>query len=79
MKKPSASWFSSVFALSPLYSKSCAPIRIHTMPGSPGPHALAVSSSTIFSSEIGQTLPTVPGYFSQSSGVAVVPPPSVAP
>ena len=27
----------------------------------------------------GLDLPTVPGYFSQSSGVAVVPPPSVAP
>jgi hypothetical protein len=29
-------------------------------------------------SEIGQALPTVPGFFSQSSGEAIVPPPSDA-
>ena len=79
MKNPSASWFSSVLERSPLYSKSWPPIRIQTIPGSPGAHSWPDSSSTILSSEIGQTLPTVPGYFSQSSGVAVVPPPSVAP
>ena len=50
VKNPSASCDSSVFALSPLYSKSPAPIFIHTVPGSPAGTALP-SSSVIFSSD----------------------------
>jgi hypothetical protein len=36
------------------------------------------SSSVTFNSALGHTRPTVPGYFSHSSGGAIVPPPSVA-
>ena len=40
--------------------------------------AMAPSSVTMRSCEIGQALPTVPGCASQSLGVARVPPPSDA-
>ncbi|CAM5742626.1 hypothetical protein SALBM311S_07397 [Streptomyces alboniger] len=47
------------------------------MPSSPGGSRLP-SSSKIASSLIGQALPTVPGFYSESSAVAKAPPPSLA-
>ncbi len=70
--------FSAVFSGSSLYSKSWpVPMRMYTVPTSPGASSLP-SSSMITTSELGHALPTVPGFSSHSSGVTRVPPPSVA-
>ena len=67
----------SVLAESPLYTNSGSVIRMYTAPGTPGGHSFP-SSSAIMISLVGHGLPTVPGRASQSCGVAIVPPPSVA-
>jgi len=62
---------------SSLYTKSGMVIRRYTAPATPGGHAFP-SSSAIMTSLAGHGRPTVPGRASQSCGVAIVPPPSVA-
>ena len=50
---------------------------MYTVPISPSGIGFP-SSSRITTSEIGHGLPTVPGFFSHSSGKTIVPPPSLA-
>ena len=62
---------------SPEYSKSVMSIFMYTTPGTPGGQLFPSSSATMIWLT-GQAVPTVPGWASQSCGVASVPPPSVA-
>ena len=68
----------AVLSGSPLYTKSgSAHPHVDGARRPPGGHSLP-SSSAIMISLTGHGLPTVPGRASQSCGVAIVPPPSVA-